>query len=180
VTVAQHAAAHGKVADVAILAADGRRAVRDRRPGHAARAAGDAARKSPASADAAAAPRRVVVGELGDLDSIRDGAARAPRARSRRGRARGARGPGSTSANVLSALGEMPNVTRGPDARQRGRRRRHAPSAGRRSDSPSATPWRGSRAAALATHVTTSAHALGVLPPDLDFPARRGRAARCS
>jgi len=172
VTVAQHAAGTGKVADVAILAADGRRLCEIdglvMRPAPGA----DASMESPASADAAAAPRRVVVGELGDLDSIR----MAPHAR----RAPGpgeveleVRAAGLNFRDVLSALGEMPNVTAGltPGSEVAGVVTALGPGVKRFAVGDAVA---GIARGTLATHVTTSAHALAVLPPDLDFQRAAG------
>jgi NADPH:quinone reductase-like Zn-dependent oxidoreductase/NAD(P)-dependent dehydrogenase (short-subunit alcohol dehydrogenase family)/acyl carrier protein len=171
VMVVQHATGMGRVADVAILAPDGR--LLGEIDGLVMRPAPrpDVATESQAS-DAATGARRIVVGDLGDLDSIRV----APLSR----RAPGpgeveieVRATGLNFRDVLSALGEMPNVAAGmtPGSEVAGVVTAVGPAVKRLAVGDAVA---GITRGALATHVTTSAHALAVLPPDLDFRRAAG------
>ena len=170
VTVVQHAAASGRVADVAILSPDGRLLAEIdglvMRPAPAAEGATE-----PVASDTPAGARRVVVGDLGDLDSIRV----APHSR----RAPGpgeveveVRATGLNFRDVLSALGEMPNVAAGltPGSEVAGVVTTVGPGVKRLAVGDAVA---GITHGALATHVTTSAPRPGRAPPDLDFPAPR-------
>jgi len=171
VRVVQHAAASGRVADVAILSPGGRLLAEIdglvMRPAPPVEGA-----TGPVASDAPAGARRVVVGDLGDLDSIRV----APHSRR-------APGPGEVEVEVratglnfrdlLTALGEMPNVAAGltPGSEVAGVVTAVGPGVKRLAVGDAVA---GITRGALATHVTTSAHALAVLPPDLDFHRAAG------
>jgi len=171
VTVVQHATASGRVSDVAILSPDGRLLAEIdglvMRPAPLADGRGETH-----ASGALAGVRRVVVGDLGDLDSIRV----VPHSR----RAPGpgeveveVRATGLNFRDVLSALGEMPNVEAGitPGSEVAGVVTAVGPGVKRLAVGDAVA---GITRGALATHVTTSAHALAVLPPDLDFRRAAG------
>jgi NADPH:quinone reductase-like Zn-dependent oxidoreductase/acyl carrier protein len=160
------------VGDLAIVALDGRLLAEIdgcvMRP--AART--DVGTEVRAAGDVPAGARRIVVAELGDLDSLK----LAPLAR----RAPGpgeveieVRATGLNFRDVLTALGEMPGAASGltPGSELAGVVTAVGPGVGRLAVGDAVA---GIARGALATHVTTSAHAVAVLPPDLDFRRAAG------
>ena len=118
-------------------------------------------------------PRRVVVTELGDLDSLRvdSFAPRAPRPGEVEIEVRAA---GLNFKDVLCALGEMPEVGAGPFApggECSGIVR--AVGSGVRGLAPGDAVVAIARAA-IGTHVTTAAHAVAAMPANLDFDRAAG------